>query len=70
MGTPSKFLTDNGGEFANDEFQDMCENLNIVIMRTAAESPFSNGLCENNHTVIDDMLHKILADQPGIVALA
>ena len=34
-------------------------------MNIASESPFSNGLCERNHAVIDDMVHKILADQPG-----
>lgn len=64
LGTPEKFLTDNGGEFCNSEFRDMCENLNITVMNTAAESPFSNGLCERNHAVIDDMVCKILADQP------
>ena len=65
LGCPGKFLSDCGGEFANKDFLDMCENLNICVMNTAAESPFSNGLCERNHAVIDDMVHKILADQPG-----
>ena len=27
VGSPKKFLADNGGEFANEEFTDMCENL-------------------------------------------
>ena len=65
LGCPGRFLSDCGGEFANQEFLDMCENLNIVVMNTAAESPFSNGLCERNHAVIDEMVHKMLADQPG-----
>ena len=64
IGCPEKFLADNGGEFANEEFTDMCENLNIRVMHTAAQSPFSNGLCERNHAVIDDMVAKIMADQP------
>ena len=64
LGCPGKFLSDCGGEFANKDFLDMCENLNICVMNTAAESPFSNGLCERNHAVIDDMVHKMLADQP------
>ena len=66
LGCPKKILTDNRGEFANDEFRDMCENLNITVMTTAAESPFSNGICERNHAVIDEMVHKILTDQPNI----
>ena len=35
---------DNGGEFDNDDFRSMCENLNIHICTTATESPWSNGL--------------------------
>lgn len=65
LGSSSKFLTDNGGEFANDNFKDMCEYLNITSVCTAAESPFSNGLCERNHAVIDEMVKKILADRPS-----
>ena len=64
IGSPAKILCDNGGEFANAEFMDMCENLNIRMICTAAESPFSNGLCERNHAVIDDTVMKIIADQP------
>ena len=39
LGAPRKFPVDNGGEFANVKYQDMCENLNIEVMKTAAESP-------------------------------
>ena len=63
IGSPGMFLADNGGEFSSIDFTDMCENLNIRVMHTAAQSPFSNGLCERNHAVIDDMVTKILADQ-------
>lgn len=73
LGAPEKILCDNGGEFANSEFLDMCENLNIRVMHTAAESPFSNGICERNHAVVDDSVRKIKADQPDCplpVALA
>lgn len=65
LGCPKKFLADNGGEFANENFKDMAENLNITVLHTAAESPFSNGLCERNHAIIDDMVRKILADHPN-----
>eukprot|EP00111_Clytia_hemisphaerica_P021079 TCONS_00062116-protein len=52
FGYPNKFLVDNGGEFDNQEFQDFCENLNIKIKTTAAESPWSNGLVERHNGII------------------
>ena len=58
-----KFLADNGGEFANAYYRDMCENLNIEVLKTGSESPFQNGLCERNHCVVDGMLLKLLADE-------
>ena len=30
---------------------------------TAAHSPFSNGLCEKNHEVVDKMMAKLMADE-------
>lgn len=73
LGAPVKFLCDNGGEFANNTFLEMCENMNIQVVHTAAYSPFSNGLCERNHAIIDEMVVKIMAEQPKLslkVALA
>ena len=65
LGVPEKILVDNGGEFSSGQFKDMCENLNIMEMHTAADSPFSNGICERNHAVIDEMVMKIMADTPN-----
>ena len=48
FGPPAKILHDNGGEFANAEVVDMCDNLGIEILTTAALAPWSNGLCERN----------------------
>ena len=44
IGPPGKILCDNGGEFANKTFLELCENMNIQVMHTAAYSPFSNEL--------------------------
>jgi transposase InsO family protein len=66
LGTPKKFLADNGGEFANEEYKDMCENLNVECLHTAAYSPWQNGLCERNHAVVDDCVSKILEDNPNM----
>ena len=45
FGVPDKILTDNRGEFNNEELHDMSENLNTEGLATAAESPWSNGIC-------------------------
>ena len=66
LGYPRRFLCDNGGEFANEKYRDMCENLNITPINTAAESPFSNGLCERNHAVIDKIIQKLICEKPEL----
>ena len=66
LGSPKKFITDNGGEFANREFLDLCENVNVEVCSTAGESPWQNGLCERNHAVVDRCLEKILEDDPKL----
>ena len=43
----------------------MCENLNIEVLNTGAESPWSNGLVERNHACVDLMLEKMLEDNPS-----
>ena len=61
-GAPEKFLTDNGGEFANSKFLDMAESMNIAVNVTAAEPPFSNGLAERYNFIITDMMDKVLEE--------
>ena len=52
LGVSNKYLVDNGDEFANKEFITYCENMNIQIFATAAESPWSNGLVEIHNAVL------------------
>ena len=59
----SKFFCDNGGEFSNDDFNEMCEPLSIIVKKTAAESSFSNGLCERHNAVLEDMLLKVTCNK-------
>lgn len=59
FGSPNKILTDNGGEFNNNDFRSMAENFNIGVMCTAAESPWSNGVCERLNAVLKDNVLKI-----------
>ena len=40
----------------------MRQNLNVVIESTAAESPWSNGLCERHNAVLGESVDKIIED--------
>ena len=52
FGLADQFLSDNGGEFANEKFMEMCESLNINFKTTTDESPWLNGLIEREtHTI-------------------
>ena len=46
----------------NHQFLELCESFNIFVMTTAAESPWSNGLCERHNAVLGSMLNKITAE--------
>lgn len=62
FGAPDMFLSDNGTEFANQHFRQLGEAYNIRVCTTAAESPFSNGICEKYNHVISEILDKIIYD--------
>ena len=62
FGSPQYFLTDNGGEFVNSILLELCEKFNIELKTTAAESAWSNGLCERHNAVIGDNVAKVMAD--------
>ena len=70
FGTPRKFLADNGGEFSNAEYREMCESLNIDMMKTAAESPWSNGVCERHNAVIKESVLKTVEESNCQLATA
>ena len=62
FGHPQRFLADNGGEFANEEYREMCETFSIDVAKTAAESPWSNGLCERHNGVLKESVKKVMED--------
>ena len=62
FGDRKKFLVENGGEFYNDVFRDFCENLNITIKITAAESPWNNGLIKRRNGIIGESVSKVMSD--------
>ena len=66
-GVPDKLYFDNGGEFNNQAVIDLVEKYGISMHGiTAANSPFSNGLCERNHALVDKMMKKIKAGDSSI----
>ena len=48
------------------EVEDMAENLGVEIKTTAAYAPWMNGVNERNHAVTDQILEKIVKDQPDV----
>ena len=69
-GAPDVFLSDNGGEFSNEEFRELGERFNINIKTTAAESPWSNGLVERHNAIMGDMIEKTMVDTKCSLELA
>ena len=41
---------------------ELCEAMNIIIKKTAAEAPFSNGLCERHNAVLEEVFLKTRAE--------
>ena len=62
FGCPGRILSDNGGEFNNDDFREMGEKLNTRITTTAAESPWSNGINERHNGLLGEMVIKTMED--------
>ena len=62
FGKPRKFIADNGGEFNNAAYRDMCDVLEVEILKTAAYSPWSNGLCERHNGVLEESIKKTIED--------
>ena len=59
FGAPEQTLCDNGREFCNQDFLDMCQNMNINMKSTAAFSPHSNGVVERHNGILAEMTLKI-----------
>ena len=62
LGAPKKFLTDNGGEFANQVLIEMNEKLGVETATTAGESPWSNGIVERHNATLYEAMSKTLRD--------
>ena len=73
FGHVDKILSDNGGEFCNDEMREVSNAFNVELLTTGAESPWQNGTCERNHMTTDAIIQAVKRDYPKMkleVALA
>ena len=62
FGTPISVFSNNGGEFASKDFIAFCENFNIEIKTTSAESTWNNDICEHHNAIITETLLKVKQD--------
>lgn len=69
FGAPEKYLADNDREFANQQYHDMCQDLNIDQHLAAAERPWQKGACEHNHVVIDHIQRQFKTTTPFSLVL-
>lgn len=59
-------MTDKGGKFANKQFIDINESLNIREITISAESPLSNDLVKRFNLILSKMLDKALHDDTNL----
>ena len=67
---PSKYFSDNGGEFSNENYNEMCQLYNITVKKTAAEASFSKGLVERHDAVLENMLLQTCEDKNISIEIA
>jgi len=59
-GTPYCILTDLGGEFQNELWQELCRLLGVTRLRTTAYCPSTNGKIERWHRTLHSMMAKVV----------
>jgi len=64
-GAPRCVLSDPGAEFHNELFRTLAERFNVRVEATAAQSAWSNGICERHNGVIKHMVLSLAADYPA-----
>ena len=62
FGRPGLIITDNGGEFVNEKFLEMCNVMNITFKTSPAESPWCNGTVERHNGVLSEMIDAVLEE--------
>ena len=60
FGRPAKFISDNGGEFINHEFMELCMQFGIQLQTSPSESPWCQGIVERHNAIIGQMIDKVM----------
>lgn len=60
-GVPSSIVTDNGGQFKNQDIDDLCENFHITQHCSSIYYPQGNGQAEASNKNILKILHKTVS---------
>lgn len=63
FGYPIEIVTDNGPPFSSIHFEQFAQKLNIVLTKSPAYHPQSNGLAERGVQTIKNCLKKYLSDE-------
>lgn len=64
FGPPRALLTDNGSEFTNNLFKQVCEILKVKTMHTTSYHPQANGMVERVNRVVKDSLATLIGQHP------
>ena len=70
FGAPRSILSDNGGEFNNEQMRCLGDHFGIKLMCTAAESPWSNGVCERRNYLLGISVQRIMRETKVNVHIA
>ena len=62
FGKPARLMSDNGGEFSNELYNEVGQKLGIEITMPPAESPFSNGIVERHNQILYETMMKTQED--------
>jgi transposase InsO family protein len=65
FGVPHSIITDNGRNFASDEFNQFCEKLGIKLSFASVSHPQTNGQVEKINGLICDGIKKRLTKEAG-----
>ena len=65
-GIPTRMLADNGKEFTNEMLSEFLNKLGVNLKFSAFYSPFQNGTNERNHSTVDILVEKLMADDANL----
>ena len=56
--SPTKVLSDNGGDFGDEQYREMNERQGVETTKTAEESPFNNSIVKLHNLVLAKTMAK------------